>query len=102
MTEADFYFEFNNTISRAYKINLYFLDINNTPVYTIPFNVPAYTGAVNLVNKTVIFQNATLVQLKNTRRIGFTVTMLPGTPLTTSSLGSLKMLSSTTVYLSLQ
>ena len=102
LTRADLFFEFNNTINRAYKINLYFLDANNNPVYIIPFNVPAYTGTANLVSKTEIFQNATLDQLKSTRKIGFTVTMLPGVALTESSLGSLKLRSSATVYLVLQ
>ncbi len=105
LTEADLFFEFSNTINRAYKINLYFLDINGQPIstITIPFTIPASTtGTPILVSKTVIFQNATLSQLKSTQKLGFTITMLPGTPLTASSLGSLKLRSSATVYLTLQ
>ena len=102
LTRADLFFEINNTISRAYKINLYFFDANNQPVYKISFDVPAYSGTTNLVTKTEIFQNATLDQLKKTMKIGFTVTMLPGATLTESSPGSLKLLSSATVYLAVQ
>ena len=102
LTRADLYFEINNTISRAYKINLYFIDANNLPVYTISFDVPAYTGVENPVTLTDIFENTKLNVLKSTRKIGFTATMLPGTALTESSPGSLKLRSSATVYLVVQ
>jgi hypothetical protein len=103
LTRADLFFEFNNTINRAYKINLYFLDINNNPVYSISFPViTPYTGTTNLVTKTEIFENAKLDLLKTTKRIAFTVTMASGVPLTENSLGSLKLRSSATVYLTLQ
>jgi hypothetical protein len=99
LTRADFFFEIDNTINRAYRVNLYLLDANNTPLYTIPFDVPAYTGVQNLVTKTEIFQNAKLDLLKKTTKIGFVITMYPGPALSESSLGSLKLRSSATVYL---
>ena len=102
LTRADLFFEINNTINRAYKINLYFIDGNNSPVYTISFNVPAYTGTENPVTKNDIFENVKLDVLKSTRKIGFTVTMLPGAALTENSPGSLKLRSSATVYLVIQ
>ena len=98
LRRADFFFEINNTINRAYRINLYFLDANNTPLYTIPFDVPAYTGVQNLVTKTEIFQNTKLDQFKKTMKIAFVITMLPGPALSENSLGSLKLRSSATVY----
>lgn len=98
LKRADFFFEINNTINRAYKINLYLLDANNSPLYTIPFDVPAYTGITNLVAKTEIFQNFKLDQLKKTTKIAFVITMIPGPALSQNSIGSLKMRSSATVY----
>lgn len=95
---ADFFFEIDNTINRDYRINLYFLDANNNPLYTIPFDVPAYTGVQNLVTKTEIFQNTKLDQFKKTMKIAFVITMYPGPALTENSLGSLKLRSSATVY----
>lgn len=102
LTRTDLFFEINNTINRAYKINLYFLNANNSPLYTINFDVPAYTGVENLVTKTEIFENNNLVLLKSTTKIAFTITMLTGPPLSGSSLGSLKLRSSATVYLVVQ
>lgn len=99
LVRADFFFEFNNTINREYSINLIFLDTNDTLVYTIPFNVPAYSGVQNLVTKTEIFENTKLDLLKSTTKLAFVVTMLPGPGLSESSLGSLKMRSGATVYL---
>ena len=94
----DFYFEIDNTINRAYRINLYLLDANNSPLYTIPFDVPAYSGVRNLVTKTEIFEKAKLDQLKKTKKIAFGIAMLPGPALSENSLGSLKLRSSATVY----
>jgi hypothetical protein len=99
LIRTDMFFEFNNTINRAFNINLYFLDANNAKLYTIPITVPAYTGAPNLVTKTEIFENTNLDLLKQTKKVAFVVALLPGTALTDSSLGSLKMRSSATIYL---
>jgi hypothetical protein len=102
VVRTDFFFEFNNTINRAYIINLTFLDANSTPIYNIPFNVPAYSGTQNLITKTEIFENTKLDVLKATTKIAFVITMLPGPGLSESSLGSLKLRSSATVYLVLE
>lgn len=98
LNRADFFFEIDNTINRGFRINLYLLDANNNPIYTIPFDVPAYSGTQNLVTKTEIFQNAKLNLLKNTSKIAFVVTLLPGPALSENSLGSLKLRSSATLY----
>lgn len=99
LTRVDFYFEFNNTINRGYTINIYFLDSKNSMVYTIPFEVPAYSGTQNLVTKTEIFENSNLALLKKTAKIAFAVTMHPGPLLDENSVGSLKLRSSATIYL---
>jgi hypothetical protein len=102
LRRTDLYFEFNNTINRAYTINFYLLDANNTKLYTIPFDVPAYSGVPNVVTKTEIFENTKLVILKKTKKVAFAIAMFPGPPLTDSSLGSLKLRSSATLYFEVQ
>lgn len=102
LDRADFYFEIDNTINRGFKVNLLLLDANNNPLYTIPFDIPAYTGTQNLITKTEIFQNAKLDLLKNTSKIAFMVTLMPGSPLTSNSTGGLKLRSSGTLYFVVQ
>lgn len=98
LNKTEMYFEFNNTINRACSINLYFLDANGSILYIIPFSVPAYTGVINLVSKTEVFENTKLDVLKNTQKIAFVISMLPGPPLTETSIGNLKMRSRGTLY----
>lgn len=99
LNRMDFYFEINNTINRAYIINLYFLDANNARLHTISMNVPAYSGAPNIITSDETFENAELDTLKKTTQIVFLITMLPGPPLSENSQGSLKLRSSGTLYL---
>ncbi|HQZ25771.1 MAG TPA: hypothetical protein PLD18_10765 [Flavobacterium sp.] len=102
INKTDLFFEFNNTINRAYIINLYFLDANDVRLYSIPFVIPAYSGSTIEVTKTEVFDNAKLDLLKKTQKIAFFIAMLPGPPLTDSSIGSLKMRSSATLYFLVQ
>ena len=53
-----------NTINRAYLVNLVFLDNNNQSLYTINLTIPAYVGLENKVTKTETFENAQLDLLK--------------------------------------
>lgn len=100
LTQADFYFEFSNTISRAYSISVNFLDVNNVKLYSFLVAVPAYSGSPILVKEKEIFQNTKLDLFRKTHKVAFQVEMLPGVPLTSNSLGSIKMRSSATIYLS--
>ena len=99
LTRADLFFETNNTINRAYRLNLIFLDANNLQLFSVPIDVPAYSGVQNLVTKTEIFENSRLDLFKKTDKIAFVVVMLPGPGLSESSSGSLKLRSSSTLYL---
>ena len=96
---AELFFEVDNTITRAYRVDLVFLDGNNQAVHTVNFTVPAYTGVENKVTKTEVFENSQLDLLKRTINIGFTLTMLPGPALSESSAGNIKLRSGVTAYL---
>ena len=98
ITKVDLLFEVNNTINRDFKIDLFLLDKNNVKLYEIPFVIPAYVPGQLPVSKKEIFENATLDVLKQTEKLAFYITTLPGIPLSQSSLGSLKLSSSATVY----
>ena len=100
LIKTELYFEFNNTINRAFTANLYFLDANNTKLYQIAIAIPANTSSP--ITHTETFENAKLDILKKTQKIAFTIALIPGIPLTDSSLGYLKMRSNGTIYFSVQ
>ncbi len=99
LVRSDFFFEINNTINRAYTIDVTLLNNTNAPLYTMHFPIPAYSGIENIVTKTEIFENTKLDLLKNTTKIAFVLRMFPGPILSESSLGSIKLRSSVTAYL---
>ena len=99
LSRAELDFEFTNTINRAYLVSINFLDDKDVKVLpSILMTVPAYSGSPNQVTRKEIFENTELDKFRLTHKIGFEVLMLPGTPLTNTSLGSLKMRSSATIY----
>ncbi|RTY64593.1 hypothetical protein [Flavobacterium sp. LB2P53] len=102
LKKVELSFEMENTISRAYSVDLVFLDKNHQRVHAINFTVPAYTGLENKMTKTETFENAQLDLLKRTTRIAFTLTMSPGALLNEDSAGSLKLRSGATAYLVLE
>lgn len=99
LRKASIFTEMENTINRAYQVELLFLDNNNATVYTADFNVPAYSGTANKVSRTDVFENVQLDLLKRTTKIAFILRMLPGQPLTETSTGKLIMRSGVTAYL---
>lgn len=99
LKRTDFSFEITNTINRAYSFDINLIDQNDAVIYTIRMDVPASNGTTAFINKTEVFENAKLDLLKDTKRMEFVLVMYPGAALTENSLGSLKLLSSATVYL---
>jgi hypothetical protein len=99
LVKTEFFFEFNNTINRAYAIDIILFNANDAPLYTMHFDVPAYTGTENLVTKTEVFEGAKLDLLKSTVKMAFVLRLLPGPALSESSLGSIKLRSGLTAYL---
>lgn len=98
LMRMDFYFEIDNTINRDFTFNLNFFDENNSNLYTIPFDVPAFTGVEKLVTKTEVFQNTNLELIKKTAKVTFVITMKPNPLLNSARTGRLKLRSSATIY----
>lgn len=98
LIKAELYFRIKNTIARAYNYNITFLDVNNAPVKIINIPVGAYNGTEILEEKTVLFTSADVAILKSTTKMVFSITILPGPPLTASSPGRIEMSSSITAY----
>jgi hypothetical protein len=99
LIKTDFFFRIKNTIARAYIFNITFLDENDAPIRNLlPIFVPEYSGTDILKEETVSFTVADVDILKRTKKMVFSITILPGTPLTASSPGRIEMSSSLTAY----
>lgn len=99
LSRADLYFEFTNTINREYSISIKFLDADNVTVYPFSVKVPAYsgTGIPDIVVRNRVLESAKLDLLRKTHKVAVDV-LMDGVPLTSNSLGSIKMRSSATMY----
>lgn len=99
LKKVELFYELDNTINRAFSLDVLFLDKENQPVHALNLAIPAYTNAENKTTKTDIFEGVRLDLLKRTTKIIFTIVMRPGQTLTDSSLSRLKLRSSVTAYL---
>jgi hypothetical protein len=103
LVKAEFDFEIENTIVRAFTIEVLFLNDNDQLLQTVTFMVPAYAGSTNVIKyPTEVFENQRLALLKQTTKIGFLVKMASGPPINANSLGNLKLRSSATVYMEIE
>lgn len=102
LVKTDLDFEINNTIARAFTLEVKLFNANGTQLDTIIIAVPAYYGASNIVTQKEVFQGTRLTTLKNTTRIQMTLRMAAGTALTESSTGTIKMRSGVTAYFVVQ
>jgi hypothetical protein len=100
LVKAKLDFEIDNTIARAFTIEIILINASNQTLDTILINVPTYsTGTNTIKQQTEIFENQRLALLKQTTKIGFRVRLASGVPLDQNSVGNLKLRSSATVYM---
>ena len=92
-------FELENTINRAYIIDLLFLDSNDQIIDNVNLSTPASSGLAIKRSEKEVFANADLDILKKTTKIVFSIRMLAGPQLSPDSLGSLKFRSAVTAYI---
>lgn len=103
LVKAELDFEIENTIIRAFTVDVILLDANNQILETDSYSIPAYSGGSNIIKyPTEVFENARLDLLKRTVNIAFYVRMAPGPPLDQNSTGSLKLRSGATVYMEIE
>ena len=102
LAKVELDFEINNTIARAYTLDVKLFNASGIQIDTIAIAVPAYYGTANVITQKEVFQGTRLATLKNTTRIEMTLRMAPGTALTETSSGTIKMRSGITAYFVLQ
>jgi len=100
LKKAELDFEIENTIIRAFTVDMVLLDANGQTLETDSYPIPAYSGTTNIIKyPTEVFENQRLDLLKKTVKIAFFVKMAPGPALDQNSTGSLKLRSGATVYM---
>ena len=99
INRVELLFELENTINRAYIIDLLFLDSNDQIIDNVNLSTPASLGLAIKRSEKEVFANADLDILKKTTKIVFSIRMLAGPQLSPDSLGSLKFRSAVTAYI---
>ncbi|WP_264536753.1 hypothetical protein [Flavobacterium sp. N1736] len=103
LKKAEFNFEIENTINRAFSVAIILLNDSNEILDTSTFQIPAYTGGSNIIKyPPEVFENQRLDILKQATKIGFIVRIASGPPLNQNSVGNLKLHSSATVYMEIE
>jgi hypothetical protein len=102
LAKVDLDFEINNTIARAYTLDVKLFNASGTQLDIISIAVPAYYGAPNVITQKEVFQGTRLSTLKSTTRIDMALRMASGTALTETSPGTIKMRSGITAYFVIQ
>lgn len=100
LTKAELNFEIQNTFNRAFKVEIMLIDANDQTMETITLNVPQYNGTANIIKyPTEVFEGDRLALLKRTVKVGFVVTIEPGTG---NISGNLKLKSGATAYMKIE
>jgi hypothetical protein len=103
LKKAEFDFEIENNIDRAFVVNILLLRADDTVLERLSYVVPAYNGSPNVIKyPTEVFANQRLDLLKQTVKIGFIVLIQSGAPLNEDSAGNLKLRSSATAYMEIE
>lgn len=103
LVKAELDFEIENTIIRAFTVDIALIDANGQTLETDSYPIPAYSGSLNSIKYPVeVFENQRLELLKRTVKLAFFVRMFPGLPLDQNSTGSLKLRSGATVYMQIE
>lgn len=90
LIKADFVFETTNSINRAFRVRVDFLDANSRNLHTFSYIVSGSVNNLDVTSSyTEVFQNNTLLALKNTSAVVFTLNMLPGLPINQNSPGKI-------------
>lgn len=103
LIKADFVFETQNTINRGFELQIDFL--NNVAELQHTFTVTEEASPDNNDTETIyteIFEGAQLDALKNTSILIFTLRMLPGIPINTSTPGSITLKSKAILYFNIE
>jgi hypothetical protein len=99
LIKAEFVLEAINSVNRAYSLRIDFLNGLDQLQHTFSVMAPASPASNDvLILHTEVFEGASLGALKNTSKLVFTLTMLPGPPINDNTLGRIHLESKGVLY----
>ncbi|MCF8272327.1 MAG: hypothetical protein K9I95_00695 [Flavobacteriaceae bacterium] len=103
LIKAVLFIETNNTINRAFIVQVDFLDDLEQLQHTFSFSSAASpTNSPIVTEHEEVFENASLERLKNTTKLVFTLKVLPGEPINNSTPGRIILKSKGSFYLNIE
>ncbi|MDO5972108.1 hypothetical protein Q4Q35_20095 [Flavivirga aquimarina] len=102
LIKADFVLEATNSINRGFEIQVDFINDIDQLVHTFTFSAPPSTdGSDVLSNHTEVFEGESLIALKNTSKLVFTLSILSGGAIDQSMPGRIALRSKAIFYLNI-
>ncbi|MFS4484079.1 hypothetical protein ACKGJY_13745 [Hyunsoonleella sp. 2307UL5-6] len=92
LIKLEFVLDIENSINRAYELQLDFLDTNGDLLETFTISADASPNNSVIANThTEVFEDEALVRIKQSSILNFTLRMLPGEPITTDTPGEIEV-----------
>ena len=99
LTKAEFTFEVTNSIDKEFQLQMDFVDSNDNTQHSIILTALQSPNNTNIVTEQVeVFEGNTLLALKNTVKLVFTITMQSGAPINQNTLGDIQLKSKGLFY----
>ena len=99
LVKAEFVFETSNSINRAFQVQVDFLNQSDQIQHTFSFQATASANNTTLVSSfTEVFEGNSILALKNTSKLVFTINLLPGTPINQNTTGRINVKSKAILY----
>lgn len=102
LIKVEFVFQVENSINRAYRLSVSFLDGNGQILETFDVNTAASPNNQVIPSEHIeTFEGAALQRVKQARLLVFRLTMLPGTPINENTPGEISVKSKGILFLNI-
>lgn len=103
LVKTEFVFETNNSIHRGFQVEVDFLDASDQLVHELVLEATASPDNVHVMeNHVETFEGETLAALKATRKMIFTLSVLPGASINENTIGRIQLRSKGIFYLNIE
>lgn len=100
LTKAEFVFDIVNSIDRSFSLQVEFLNEMDNILHIMTINVAASPSNEKVYQTHIeTFEGASLLALKKTQKMSFTLNLTKGSPITKNSLGIIQLKSKAIFYL---